>query len=163
MTLADVITNALDPALALLPDAMDSAPARVMLLSIGLQESRFQYRQQIGGPARGFWQFEQGNAKTRGGVWGIYLHDSTRYWLNEVCAAVRVPFDPVSIYGVLAQNDVLACALARLALFADPRKLPDVADTDGAWALYQRVWNPGRPRPDSWAALHQQAVEAIQQ
>lgn len=163
MTLADVITNALDPALALLPDAMDSAPARVMLLSIGLQESRFLYRQQIGGPARGFWQFEQGTQKSRGGVWGIYLHDSSRYWLNEVCTAVRVPFDPVSIYGALDQNDVLACAVARLALFTDPARLPAVSDASGSWALYQRVWRPGKPKPDSWPALHQQAVEAIQQ
>ena len=28
-----------------------------MLLAIGLQESRFVHRRQIGGPACGFWQF----------------------------------------------------------------------------------------------------------
>ena len=51
------IPDILDPAAKLLP-GMDSAKARVMLLAIGLQESRFEHRRQIGGPARGFWQFE---------------------------------------------------------------------------------------------------------
>ena len=37
-----------------------STAADVLLLAIGLQESRFEHRQQIGGPARSFWQFERG-------------------------------------------------------------------------------------------------------
>lgn len=54
------IPDILDPALKLLP-SMDSVRARMMLLAIGLQESRFEHRRQLGnGPARGFWQFESG-------------------------------------------------------------------------------------------------------
>lgn len=162
MMLADVISNAIEPAFALLPVAMDTPAARVMLLSIGLQESSFVYRQQIGGPARGFWQFEQGNATTRGGVYGVYLHPVTRDLLRSVCAVQRVAFDPTAIYNAISQNDVLACALARLALFADPAPLPAVEDTDGAWNLYARVWRPGKPRPQDWPANHQQAVAAVQ-
>ncbi|WP_316904504.1 hypothetical protein [Ralstonia mannitolilytica] len=42
-------------------------------------------------------------------------------------------------------------------LFTDPKRLPSVTDTDGAWALYLRTWRPGKPRRDSWNALHEQA------
>ena len=42
------IPDILDPSLKLLP-GMDSPKARMMLLAIGLQESRFEHRRQIGG------------------------------------------------------------------------------------------------------------------
>jgi len=161
MTLSDVLNTAITPALGLLPPQMDTPEARVMLLSIGLQESRFTTRQQIGGPARGFWQCEQGTRKSRGGVWGFYLHPASRYWLSGLCAARGVAFDPVSIYGALDSDDVLAAGLARLALFTDPKKLPSTDDVIGSWNLYQRVWKPGRPRPDTWPDLHAQAVSAV--
>ncbi|MCV6902125.1 MAG: hypothetical protein NTT76_05400, partial [Achromobacter xylosoxidans] len=70
MDLKKIIDTGISPALALLPAGMDTQAAHVMLLAIGLQESRFTHRQQIGGPARGFWQFEKGTRASRGGVWG---------------------------------------------------------------------------------------------
>lgn len=54
------------PGLELLPAKMDTPKARVMMLAIGMQESRFEHRKQIGGPARGFFQFEEA-----GGVRGV--------------------------------------------------------------------------------------------
>ena len=42
------VPEILDPALALLPPSMDTVRARMMLLAIGLQESRFEHRRQIG-------------------------------------------------------------------------------------------------------------------
>ncbi|WP_153135190.1 hypothetical protein [Paraburkholderia agricolaris] len=161
MVLSDVIRSAIAPALAILPPQMDTPQARVMLLSIGLQESRFIYRQQIGGPARGFWQCEQGTEKTRGGVWGFYLHPASRYWLSVLCAARGVAFDPVAIYGALDRDDVLAAGVARLGLFTDPKALPAVGDVSESWALYQRVWRPGKPKPDTWPMLHAQAVASL--
>jgi hypothetical protein len=162
MTLNNVITSAIAPALAILPHQMDSPEARVMLLSIGLQESRFQFRQQMnGGPARGFWQCEQGTRQTRGGIWGFYLHPASRYWLSVLCAARGVAFDPVAIYNTIASDDVLAAGVARLGLFTDPKKLPDTDDVIGSWNLYQRVWRPGKPRSDTWPDLHAQAVAAV--
>lgn len=157
MNLSDVVKTAIDPALAILPAPMDTKEARVMLLAIGLQESRFQYRRQIGGPARGFWQFEEGTRQTRGGVWGVFLHDASRYWLDRLCAARGVLFQPDVIYRTLDTDDVLAAGVARLMLFTDPKRLPSVTDIDGAWGLYLRTWRPGKPRRDSWAALHEQA------
>ena len=50
MTLEQVMRDAVRPALALLPAAMNTPQARCMLLAIGLQESRFVHRRQIGGP-----------------------------------------------------------------------------------------------------------------
>jgi len=55
MLLREVMEKAILPALAILPAKMDTPQARVMLLAIGLQESEFAHRRQMGnGPARGF-------------------------------------------------------------------------------------------------------------
>ena len=56
-----------------------------MLLAIGLQESRLTHRRQIGGPARGLWQFERG-----GGVAGVLRHAASRDHALSVCDARRV-------------------------------------------------------------------------
>lgn len=163
MTLSDVISTAVAPALAILPQQMDTPEARVMLLTMGLQESRFTWRQQMGGgPARGFWQCELGTQQSRGGVWGFYLHPASRYWLSVLCKARGVSFDAVSIYNTLANDDVLAAGVARLGLFTDPKPLPAITDVIGSWNLYQRVWRPGKPRPDTWPDYHAQAVAAVQ-
>ncbi|MGF6444410.1 hypothetical protein [Paraburkholderia youngii] len=162
MSIDDVSKNAVTSALALLPSAMDSPAARVMLLTIGLQESHLEYRRQMnGGPARGLWQFEHGTEKSRGGVWGVYLHSASRFWLSELCNARHVAFDPTSIYNALERDDVPAAGAARLLLFTDPPKLPAIDDRAGAWALYLRTWRPGKPRPESWDAFHRQAVDAV--
>ena len=81
-----------DEAFELLPKRMDSPLARKHLTAIGFQESRLVYQKQIGGPARGLWQFEQGTAKSRAGVWGIYLHPQSRPHLESACKlqSVRV-------------------------------------------------------------------------
>jgi hypothetical protein len=162
MQLTDVIRTAIAPALAILPYQMDTCEARVMLLSIGLQESRFAVRQQTGGgPARGFWQCEQGTQASRGGVWGFFLHPSSRYWMSVLCKARGVSFDAASIYNALDKDDVLAAGVVRLGLFTDPKPLPEIDDVSGSWNLYQRVWRPGKPKPDTWPALHAQAVSTI--
>ncbi len=85
MDLKTITETAITPALALLPATMDTPAARVMLLAIGLQEGRFMHRRQIGGPARGFWQFEKGTRASRGGVWGVFLHAASRDHLATLC------------------------------------------------------------------------------
>ncbi|MGL5703631.1 MAG: hypothetical protein ACRCW5_11040, partial [Cetobacterium sp.] len=52
------IETIINPALELLPSKMNSDKAKVMLLAIGLQESRLIHRRQIRGPAKSFLQFE---------------------------------------------------------------------------------------------------------
>ncbi|MFY2611199.1 hypothetical protein, partial [Achromobacter ruhlandii] len=135
MTLDTIVADAITPALALLPAGMDTPGARVMLLAIGLQESRFVHRRQIGGPARGFWQFEKGSRASRGGVWGVFLHAASKGHLAALCEARSVACDPDAIYAALEYDDVLAAGVARLLLWTDPKALPAVGDADAAWAL----------------------------
>jgi hypothetical protein len=160
-----IAQEAIGPALKLLPVQMDSPEARVMLLAIGLQESRFMFRFQkvagqpyIKGPARSYWQCELGSPATRGGVTGVFMHDASRYWLAHLCESRGVAFRPEAIWNAIETDDVLAAGVARLLLFTDPKKLPAVDDVEGAWGLYAyRTWRPGRPRRETWDAFHTQA------
>lgn len=161
MTLDQIMDEALRPALALLPARMDTREAQCMLLAIGLQESRFVHRRQIGGPARGFWQFEKGTRASRGGVWGVFLHAASKAPLAVLCQARGVACDPDAIHAALERDDVLAAGVARLLLWTDPKALPPVGDAVAAWALYLRTWRPGKPKPESWPALYSQAVAAV--
>lgn len=150
--------SAIDQGLSMLPAAMDSEAARVMLLAIGLQESGLTARVQIvdggqQGPARGLWQFERG-----GGAAGVLRHSASRYWMHSACSARGVESTPAALWAALATDDALAAAAARLLLFTDPKRLPQPGDESGAWALYLRVWRPGKPHPDRWPACYAQAV-----
>lgn len=151
-----IVRNSIMPAMALLPMKLNSTPAVVMLLAIGLQESRFVHRTQIGGPAHGFWQFERG-----GGVKGVLGHPSTVALIREVCLDRQVPFDAESVYQAIVQDDILAAAMARLLLFSDPKPLPDVKDRDGAWDCYVRNWRPGKPHRDTWESFHNAARAVV--
>lgn len=146
--------NAIDEALLLLPAKMDSKQARVMMLAIGLQESRFEHRRQIGGPARGFWQFEKG-----GGVRGVLSHPSTKLHALAVCNAVDIHAREDDVYQSLEHDDVLAAAFARLLLFSDAQPLSELGDAEGAWAYYLRTWRPGRPHRHTWDDLYAKALE----
>jgi hypothetical protein len=159
MMLTEVRNKIFPKAFKLLPASMNSPAAQVILLTIGLQESRFEFRRQLGnGPARGFWQFEKGNATSRGGVWGVANHAKTAETLKFVCQAQGVPFDVDAIWAALETDDVLACCVARLLMYTDAAKLPAVTDADGAWEMYaKRTWRPGKPHPETWAAFHAQA------
>lgn len=154
MQLSDVLAEIIEPTMALL--RLDSPEARVMLLAIGLQESRFEHRVQIGGPARGFWQFEH-----FGGVVGVLSHPASKKRARDVCAARCV--EPVShkVYRLLAEDDILACAFARLLLWTDPHPLPKKGDVRGAWDYYLRNWRPGRPHRKTWDALYARALEEL--
>ena len=162
MLAREFIKQALEPALAILPAQMDTPQARLMVLAICLQESGLIHRKQLGnGPARGYPQFELGTRQSRGGVWGVYLHDSSRFWLDKLCAARGVQFLPDSIWRAMETDDVLAAGVARLLLFTDPKRLPATDDADGAWGLYLRTWRPGKPRPAEWPGNHRLARQEV--
>lgn len=138
-----------------LPAAMATPEAQVMLLAIGLQESRFKTRQQAGGPARGFWQFE------RGGVRGVLKHPSSKGKAVAFCAAAGVEPSESMVYGMLDKDDLLACQIARLLLWTDPKPLPALGRQDEAWDYYRRNWRPGKPHPQTWPELYQRALAAV--
>lgn len=154
------LLKAINAALKLLPRAMDSVEARVALYAIGWQESKYASRWQVldsgrKGPARGFWQFEKGTQKSRGGIWGVYLHAASRYWLAQLCEARGVRFHPDAIWTAIETDDVLAAGVARLLLFTDPKRLPSVDDEAGCWTMYaKRLWRPGKPHPRTWPEAH---------
>ena len=169
MTLHQITSAAINPALALLPGKMDSREARVLLLAIGLQESRFEHRFQVvqgrpgaKGPARGYWQFELGTAASKGGVWGVFLHPATNGLLKAVATARGILASPTNIWQAIESDDVLAAAVARLLIYTDPLQLPALGDAAGAWQLYaRRCWRPGKPHPETWPGYYAQALDVI--
>jgi hypothetical protein len=136
---------------------MDTPLAWVMLLVIGLQESRFEHRRQMRGPARGLFQFECG-----GGVQGVLRHPASKQHALSVCAVRGVAPTATAVYGQLEHDDLLAVAFARLLLWTDAARLPMIGDVKGAWDLYIRTWRPGKPHRHTWDALYARAVEAAQ-
>lgn len=139
----------------LLPAKFDGRQARVLLLGIGLQESGFLTRRQDGGPARSYWQFEQG-----GGIRGVLTHPASSIWAKAVCLHRAVAPTESDVYAAFLVDDLLACAFARLLLWTDAAPLPALGDAENAWKYYLRNWRPGKPRPDDWAANYAAALDA---
>lgn len=153
-----IVTEAIDPALALLPAKMDSIKARLQVLTIGAQEgdnyqSRVQYN---GGPARSFWQMERG-----GGVLGVLTHSASKAHALHVCSARNVPPDSRSVWLAMEKDDVLGAAFARLLLWTDPLALPAIGNAAGAWELYIRTWRPGKQRRETWDGYYNAARQAL--
>lgn len=155
MELTFVRSSIVEPAMLILPTGMNTPKARVMLGAIGLQESKFMHTAQVGGPAQGYWQFEQG------GVKGVLTHPASVHYAQAVCARFDVEPNVLAVYHALAANEVLACVFARLLLFTDKRPLPEIEDVTGSWAYYVANWRPGKPHVDTWNGNHAQAVSVM--
>lgn len=157
MNASALLLTAIDPALALLATVAGLAPspeARLMMLAIAGQESAWVHRRQIGGPARSFWQFEQG-----GGVAGVFRTCPEK--IRAVCGELQVPADTATVFEAMAWHDVLAAAMARLLLWSDAKPLPAIGDVSGGWATYQRTWRPGAPHPETWPARYGAAMGLV--
>lgn len=174
MTLDEIMQNGIEPGLSLLPPKMRSLEARVMLLTIGLQESKFEHRRQLvgnppkpTGPAKSYFQAERGG----GMVAGVRTHPATKDIAAGLYAERGVAATNEAIWDAIESDDVLASALARLLLWSDPAKLPSVHDVEGAWKLYLRTWRPGAyDRGDAnqrtllrakWNKYHDQVLEFL--
>lgn len=147
-------TQVVDDTVAILGEQFDSPEARAMLWAIGRQESRFEHRKQIGGPARGFWQFE------KGGVKGVLSHKASASHAKRLCEALGVEPTLTAVYAALAENDVLACVFARLLLWTDAAPLParKAGMAQKAWEYYKRNWRPGKPHRHTWDSFWKEAV-----
>lgn len=157
MNLQQVSDQLIDTSMPLLPARMDSPKSWVMLLAIGLQESRFEHTHQIGGPAHGYWQFESG-----GGVKGVMNHDASKGYARDVCARLGVGWDRNVVFEAIERDQVLACAFARLLLWTDPKSLPAIGAQTAAWETYTWNWRPGKPHPNTWPAYYQAAQKFVQ-
>lgn len=138
---------AIEVAFQLLPVKMDSPLARVNLAAIGFQESGYQVRIQYGnGPARSYWQFENGRLA---GINGVLTHQASAKLAVAVCKARGVEPERMAVWKAMETDDVLGAAFARLLMYTDPFALPD--NSADAWEMYaKRLWRPGKPHPDKW-------------
>ena len=153
--LHDVLTTVVRPGLLMLPLKMRSPEAEALLLTIGLQESRFLHRKQIAGPARGFYQFESG-----GGLRGVMRHDASKDHAHRILDELCVPYNDA--FDALVYNDALATSFARLLLYTDPRRLPTLGSmSDFSWQYYIRTWRPGRPHRETWDSFRANSVDAV--
>lgn len=145
----------LDNTFAIIGEHFDTPSARAMLWAIGRQESRFEHRRQIGGPARGFWQFEKG-----GGVKGVLTHAASKHHAAALCKERGVDATTAAVYPALEKDDILAAGFARLLLFTDPAPLPAprAGLAQDAWAYYKRNWRPGKPHRQTWDGFWKEAV-----
>ena len=157
-----IAVPAVDQAMRLLPKQMDTQKARVALYAIGLQESDFLHRYQVlggtdaKGPARSFWQFEEG-----GGCRGVIGHDASRYWMHEVCKARNCAFTTKALWTSMETDDALGAAAARLLLFTDPRPLPELGQQEQMWATYIWNWRPGLPHKGAWPSNYEAAMIVV--
>jgi len=158
MTPEFLLQNALSPALRLLPANMGSREAVAMCIAIALQESRIKHRRQINGPARGYWQFEQG-----GGVRGVLTHPASKPHIQAVLSALDYDqaSDAGACYVAIEHNDILAAAFARLNLWWLPDPLPAQNAPGAGWSQYIKAWRPGKPHRDTWDAFYEQAWEIV--
>ena len=154
------ITSILDGALGAMPSKFDSPRARVLLIAIGLQESRLTYRDQIVkgkkpgvvGPATGLWQFERG-----GGVKGVLNHPASKKHLPESITGLTAD----EVWRRLVTDDTLAAQLARLLLWTDPRPMPEQGDASAGWNYYIRNWRPGKPHRQTWGDCWREAETVV--
>lgn len=171
----DEILAVINSGLALLQPSMSSKEAKLLEAVIGLQESKFLERRQLitkvikekkvvvpEGPAVSFWQFEEGDHFSKGGVWGVLNHFRVGPLAKEVCAKVGVTPTSGAVWKAMQTNDALGSAMARLLIYADPNPLPAIGDIEGAWDLYaNRAWRPGKPHKVTWADNYARAREIV--
>jgi hypothetical protein len=145
------LLRCIEPGLTLLPGYMVSDAARVMLLSIAGQESNWEKRAQVNGPAKGYWQFEPA------GVEAVLKQTATiAYGLLETS---NVPV--TDAFAAIQYNDPLACAFARLLLWFDSSPLPAIGSASEAFEYYVGCWKPGKPDKTRWGPAYSTACSTV--
>lgn len=148
---------AVDEAFALLPCKMDTPLARIQHAAIGYQETKFLTRVQYNnGPARSYWQFENGKLS---GINGVLTHAATSDLAAMVCKARKVEPERMAVWKAMEKDDVLGAAFARLLMYTDSKPVPK--DEAEGWAMYLRTWRPGKPHPDEWRASYANGKRAV--
>lgn len=136
---------------------MTSPQSVALLLAIGLQESKFMHREQINGPARGWWQFEEI------GVKGVLTHHSTSTLARELLTRLDYPVTAPTVYNSLARDSILAGCFARLLLYTVPDTLPQSDEPERAWKQYLSAWRPGKPHPETFPGHYDRAWNHVLQ
>ncbi len=150
------LLRVIEPGLALLPTYMVCNQSRVALMAIAGQESNWAARQQVGGPAVGYWQFEES------GITEVIAKQG--HLVQVVLGTLDIPILDLPVpaaHAAIQYNDPLACAFARLLLWSDPEPLPAIGDTATCWQYYERLWRPGKPDVTRWAPAYAMAVSTV--
>lgn len=152
-----VAAHILPAAYEVLPPQLRSASASALVLAIGLQESKFRHRRQLGGPALSFWQFELL------GVRGVMEHPRSGGKLRAALDALRYSPDapPVYLHHAIEHNDVLAAVFARLNLLTVESPLPGPDAASIGWGQYLQAWRPGKPHLGTWEDHWQTAWSVV--
>jgi hypothetical protein len=161
--LSDIIYPGLETLHELGGPAVTTNAARFML-AIALTESgpqlnaRYQGSPSTSpGPARGWWQFEQG-----GGVHGVLTHGSSSALAKKVCDDCSTVAAEAAVWRSLEGHDVLATAFARLLITTTPKALP--TNASDAYQQYLDLWRPGKPCTSAtWTNNWNTADQACQQ
>jgi len=119
------------------------------MIGTALVESGLRDLEQIGGPARGFWQIE---SETFDDIYGRYLnqHRDLLGAVNAYLSFTRSPWEEIC-------SPLFSCAIARIKYWMDPQPLPD--DLEGIARYWKRVYNgPGKGKPERFITLFRQHV-----
>jgi hypothetical protein len=148
--------QAIDEAFKLLPPDLDVPPRRVCVAAAGYQETSYLTRFQYGkGPARSYWQFENGRLAA---INGVLNHKATKAMALAVCKARGVEPERVAVWKAMETDDVLGAAFAALLIYTDPFPIPTTKQA--AWEMYaDRLWRPGKPHPEKWTESWAFALE----
>ncbi|UXY51647.1 hypothetical protein [Pseudomonas tohonis] len=157
MTLDSLCRLVIEPALALLPDEMNSPEAQLMLLAIALQESGLEKRPLAEGGPHSYWRSGSPDEM----VHFVLRCPVTRDLAVTVCDARQVPPVDERVRAALEHDDVLAAAFARLLLWTDPALLPRIDEVDAGHDLYMRTWRTPDPRPELWPEHHARAAQVV--
>lgn len=148
--------QAIDEAFELLPSALDTRTRRILVAATGFQETSYLTRFQYGnGPARSYWQFENGKLAA---INGVLNHKSTKAMALTVCKARGVEPERIAVWKAMETDDVLGAAFAAMLIYTDPFPMPTTKDD--AWTMYaKRLWQPGKPHPEKWTESWAFALE----
>lgn len=151
--------EAIDEAFTLLPTKMDTRARRVLVAATGFQETSYLTRVQYGnGPARSYWQFENGRLAA---INGVLTHKATAKLAVSICQARGVQPERVAVWKAMETDDVLGAAFAAMLIYTDPFQMPTTKDA--AWEMYaDRLWRPGKPHPEKWQESWAFALEHVQ-
>ena len=132
------------------------SPAALNLVAgIGMVESGYRTRKQIGGPALGYWQMEPA---TEQDCWVNFL--DYRPLLAGLVRKIAYPSQPQ--HQLLLTNDAYAAAMCRIRLYRSPNPLPDANCALALSWYHKRHYNTmqGKADPERNISLFQQAIEA---
>jgi hypothetical protein len=130
---------------------MDSIEAKAMMFAIPMQESRWDARRQIGGPAHGFAQFELS------GIRGVLNDKASQPLIRSVLDRLDYDYKPETSYAAIEHNDVLCLAYMRCLLWTIHDPLPEQGNAEEGWIQYLECWRPGAPRHATWAGFYAEA------